>query len=268
MLSPVTQPVIPPLHEAAAFHGPLSAERADRLIASLGPLDGGYVVDVGCGWGELLLRTVAASPGSTGRGVDTDRAAIEHGIANAAARGLADRVAFEVADAATWRSGTPVDVLIVNGASHVWGGDAARHTANALRAGRALLRPGGRLLLGEGFWEREPEPDRLAAMPIQRDECRLLPDLVDLALEHGYRMLALSRASQDEWDDFESRHALGWERWLLANPGAEHADAIRARADTHRNAWLRGWRDLLGFAYLTLALPVGSPPSASGRLPR
>ena len=64
----------------------------------------------------------------------------------------------------------------------------------------------------------------------------------------------LSQAGLDEWDEFESGHALGWERWLLANPGSPHYDEIADRADAHRNAWLRGWRDVLGFAYLTLAV--------------
>lgn len=254
MLADVTQPAIPPMHDDASFHGPLSDQRAARLIESLGPLDGRHVVDLGCGWAELLLRTLASEPGATGHGIDTDAAAIGHASANALGRGLADRVTLEVGDAAAWSG--EADVLIVNGASHVWGGEPAEHTVNALRAGRDRLRPGGRLLLGEGFWEYEPTPDRLAAMPIARDECRSLPDLVDLALGHGYRMLGLSRAGRDEWDEFESRHALGWERWLLANPGSVHAELVRARADKHRNAWLRGWRDLLGFVYLTLAVPL------------
>lgn len=144
--------------------------------------------------------------------------------------------------------------MIVNGASHVWGGEPTEHTTNALLAARSLLRPGGRLLLGEGFWERRPSPARIAAMPIPPDQYRSLPDLVDLALDHGYRPLALSQASLDEWDEFESRHALGWERWLLANPDSPHADEVRARADAHRDAWLRGWRGVLGFAYLTLVV--------------
>lgn len=248
MLSAVTE--LAPLHEDLTFHGPLSAERADRLIRSLGPLDGQHVVDLGCGWAELLLRTLAAHPGATGRGIDTDEAAIEHARANARARGLGGRVVLEVGDAAGWAG--RADVLIVNGASHVWGGEPTEHTANALRAGRTVLPRGGRLLLGEGFWEHEPGPEQLAAMPMGRAEFRLLPDLVDLALGHGYRMLGLSRASRDEWDEFESLHALGRERWLLSNPDTPAAGDVRARADEHRNAWLRGWRDLLGFVYLTL----------------
>jgi SAM-dependent methyltransferase len=252
-LPTVTQPVISPLHEDLTFHGPLSTTRADQLIRSLGQLDGQQVVDLGCGWAELLLRALATEPTATGVGVDTAAAAIEHGQANADARGVADRVTLIVGDAAAW-SGREVDVLIVNGASHVWGGKPTEHTATALRVSHELLRPGGRLLLGEGFWEREPTLAQLAAMPIPLQQYRSLPDLVDLALEHGYRLLALSQASLDEWDEFESRHALGWERWLLANPDSPHADEIRTRADAHRSAWLRGWRGVLGFAYLTLAV--------------
>lgn len=249
----MTQPVIAPLHEDLTFHGPLSASHADQLIGSLGGLDGQHVVDLGCGWAELLLRMLAAEPTTTGHGVDADAAAIEHGRANAKARGLADRVVLDVGDAGAY-FGSDVDVLIVNGASQVWGGDPTVHTANALTAGRALLRPGGRLLLGEGFWEREPSQAQLEVMPIQLEQYRPLPDLVDLAQGRGYRLLALSQASLDEWDDFESRHARGWEQWLLANPGSPHAEEIRARADAHRTAWLRGWRGVLGLAYLTLVV--------------
>src|SRR5882757_495805 len=78
----MTQPVISPLHEDLIFHGPLSDGRAAQLIRSLGALDGQHVVDLGCGWAELLLRTVAAEPGATGHGVDRDAIAIEHGRAN------------------------------------------------------------------------------------------------------------------------------------------------------------------------------------------
>jgi hypothetical protein len=37
-------------------------------------------------------------------------------------------------------------------------------------------------------------------------------ELVDLALAHGYRLSWLSQAGLDEWDEFESGRALGWER--------------------------------------------------------
>jgi hypothetical protein len=248
----MTKPEIAPVHEDLTFHGPLSEERAARIIRGLGPLDGAHVVDVGCGWAEFLLRTLEAAPTATGTGVDLDAQAIAHGQANAEARGLAERVSLQVADVQEWRLGKPADVVIVNGASQVWGGDPLQHTVNALTEARKLLDGDGKLLLGEGFWEREPTAQQLAAMPIPRDQYGSLADLVDLALEHGYRLLAVEQASPDEWDVFENGHALGWERWLRENPDSEHAGEVRAKADAHRTYRLRGWRGTLGLAYLTL----------------
>ncbi|MFJ8961172.1 SAM-dependent methyltransferase [Lentzea sp. NPDC102401] len=251
----MTPPEIAPLHEDLTFHGPLSEQRAARLIRSLLPLDDAHVLDVGCGWAEFLLRTLEAAPTATGTGVDLNAADIAHGQANAEARGLTDRVSLQVADVAQWHPDRPADVVIVNGASQVWGGDPLQHTANALTAARQLLRAGGRLLLGEGFWEREPTEDQLAAMPVPRDQYGSVAGLVDLAHAHGYRMLAVEQASLDEWDVFENGHGLAWERWLRDNPGSEHAPEIRAKADTARTYRLRGWRGTLGLAYLTLQAP-------------
>ncbi|GGU37658.1 SAM-dependent methyltransferase [Lentzea flava] len=251
----MTTPEIAPLHEDLTFHGPLSEERATRLIHSLHPLDGAHVVDVGCGWAEFLLRTLEAAPTATGTGVDLDATAIAHAQATAEARGLAARVSLEVADVAQWQPASPADVIVVNGASQVWGGDPLQHTANALTAAKNLLNQRGKLLLGEGFWEREPTDEQLAAMPIPRDQYGSLADLVDLAHAHGYRLLAVEQASLDEWDVFENGHALARERWLRDHPDSEHAAEVREKADRHRTFRLRGWRGTLGLAYLTLQAP-------------
>ncbi|MFD9705388.1 SAM-dependent methyltransferase [Lentzea sp. NPDC059081] len=251
----MTTPEIAPLHDDLTFHGPLSGERAGRLIHSLHLPDGARVLDAGCGWAEFLLRALEANPSATGTGVDLDAAAIAHGQANADARGLSSRVTLQVGDVAQFRPESPFDAVVVNGASQVWGGDPLQHTANALTAVRDLLSPGGKLMLGEGFWEREPTAEQLAAMPIPRNQYSSLADLVDLAHTHGYRLLAVEQAGLDEWDVFENGHALAWERWLRANPDSPHAEEVRARADTHRAYRLRGWRGTLGLAYLTLQAP-------------
>jgi SAM-dependent methyltransferase len=251
----MTTPEIAPLHDDLTFHGPLSEERAARLIRALQPLDGKHVLDVGCGWAEFLLRTLEAAPTATGTGVDLDATAIARARANADARGLGGRVGLHVADVQQWQAERPADVVIVNGASQVWGGDPLQHTANALAAARRLLNPRGKLLLGEGFWEREPTEAQLAAMPIPREQYGTVADLVDLAHEHGYRLLAVEQANLDEWDVFENGHALARERWLRDHPDSEHADEIRAKADAHRTYRLRGWRGTLGLAYLTLQAP-------------
>ncbi|GHH51886.1 SAM-dependent methyltransferase [Lentzea cavernae] len=251
----MTPPEIAPLHDDLTFHGPLSPERATRLIHSLMPLDDAHVVDVGCGWAELLLRTLEAAPTATGTGVDLKAADIAHAQANADARGLTARVSLQVADVGQWHPARQANAVIVNGASQVWGGDPLQHTATALAKVRNLLAPGGRLLLGEGFWQQEPTEAQLAAMPVPREQYGSLADLVDLAHSHGYRLLAAEQASLDEWDVFENGHGLAWERWLQANPNSDHAAEIRAKADAARNHRLHGWRNTLGLAYLTLQAP-------------
>lgn len=62
----------------------------------------------------------------------------------------------------------------------------------------------------------------------------------------------METASRDEWDAFESGYAADAEEWLVARPDRAGAAAVRARLDEHRASWLRGYRGLLGMAYLEL----------------
>ncbi|WP_306367488.1 cyclopropane-fatty-acyl-phospholipid synthase family protein [Nocardiopsis sp. CC223A] len=248
----MTTPEPAPLYRDCDFNGPLSDDHSARLIGTLGPLDGRHVVDVGCGWAELLLRTLASAPTATGFGIDIGEGAIAHGRANAAERGLADRVELVVGDAGQW-AGANADVVFNIGSTHAWGGDPVTHTANALEALSGLLRPGGRLLFGECFWTREPTDAELAAMyDTPRAQYRTVRGLVDLALSYGFRLRALSQASLSEWDDFENRHAKAWEEWLVENSGSPDAEEIRALSERHRVARVDGWREVMGMAYLTL----------------
>ena len=238
-------------HRLLDFNAPLSDARAGRLVASLGPLAGARVVDLGCGWAEMLLRVLAAEPTARGLGVDEDPEAVDRGTGNARVRGLADRVRLEVGDVTDTSTRTdPADVVLCIGASHAWGGTRAM-----LDAVRSATRQGGRALVGDGIWERPPGAVALAALDASADEFASLSALVDLAMESGFRVLAVSVASLDEWDDFESRWCAGRERWLLDHPGHPDAGEVRRVVDQHRRAWLHGYRGVLGFAYLTLALP-------------
>ena len=84
------------------FNAPLSEERASTLVEALPISPGHHVLDLGCGWGELLLRILAAHPATTGTGVDTAKVALDRGVLLAAQRGLQKRVEFVEADVATF----------------------------------------------------------------------------------------------------------------------------------------------------------------------
>ena len=127
-----------------------------------------------------------------------------------------------------------------------------RRRRGLLHALRRLVRPGGQLLFGSGFWEQPPTADQAAAVGLTPDALPDLAGLVDLALTAGFRPLFVQTASRDEWEQFESGYLADLERWLHRHGDRREADAIRARADKHRNEWLRGYRQTLGFAYLNL----------------
>ena len=111
---------LPPLHDDLTFLSPLSEDRAAGLVEFLatGLSDGGSVLDIGCGWGELLLRVAAAAPGCTAIGVDLDADALAEGTRRAEARGLSDRVTF-LAGKGKHVGPAAVDALICIGATQV-----------------------------------------------------------------------------------------------------------------------------------------------------
>ena len=232
------------------FHGPLSTERADHLAAELAARRPANVVDYGCGWGEFLLRVLEATPGANGVGIDIHGPDLARGRENAEKRGLSGRVSFIEGSAADHAS--PADVVISCGAYQAFG-----TIPEALRALRALVKPAGLLLFGAEIWDRTPTDEQLANMwpGMTVDDCLHLPGLVDAATAEGFRPLRIQTATRGEWEEFESGVAAGAEEWLLANGDHPEADQVRAKLDRHRSIWLRGHRDVMGFAYLTLGVP-------------
>ena len=248
-------PTFPPLHQDLTFLSPLSEERADRLVAFLTGHAPTTVLDVGCGWAELLLRVLAAAPGATGLGIDLDEESLARAASTAASRGLRGRVRFEARDARVVDG--PFDAVTCIGASQIWGPDVAEARpldyGAALTALRALLPRGGRLVYGEGIWSAPPTPAATAPLSGRDDEYVALADLVELAEAHGFGVVAAHEASLDEWDAFESGFAAGWVRWLADHePDDPEADEVRARAARQHASYLGGYRGILGLAYLHL----------------
>ncbi|MEU6194058.1 class I SAM-dependent methyltransferase [Streptomyces sp. NPDC047061] len=239
---------LPPRLTRLAFHGPLSEARAARLVRRLAATDPGSVLDIGCGWGELMLRLLDAVPQARGVGVDLNAEDLERGRRAAEARGLAGRVEFAEESAAGTARG-PADVVLCLGAGHALSDDFA----TALRELRRLVSDGGRVLLGEGYWQRIPTDTELAGMwpGASAADHHDLAGLVDRAVEAGFRPEWTETTSLEEWEEFESGYQADKEVWLAANPRHPLAPTTRETLDSHRAAWLT-YRGILGYAYLTL----------------
>jgi SAM-dependent methyltransferase len=242
-IGPDYEPPIPDdvRHAAMRWNAPLSGAHASILLDALQPEDATSVLDLGCGWGEMLMRAVQRGSALTGTGVDSDATAILRGRGLAAERGLGERVRLVEAPADSWAEPSPRVICV--GAKHIWD-----DTEAALAALWELTAPGGRLLYGDGFLEAEPSPFTAELFT----EMGSLPELLEATRAPGWRVLHLSVSDQLEWDEFESSYRAGTERWLLADPGAEDVSGIREWLDGRLTEYLDGYRGELGFAWLVL----------------
>jgi SAM-dependent methyltransferase len=229
---------------AMRWNTPLSQAHAELLIDRLEMESARTALDLGCGWGELLIRAVlAAGEDCAGIGVDTDFEQFARGRHAAAERGVGHRVSFVEGEARAWSQ--PADRVLCVGAAHAWGG-----TARALEALAPVVSPGGLLLFGDGYWQTDPTPEAAA---IFGPEVVGLDGMVGRALADGWHVLSLTTADQREWDEFESSWRLGRERWLRAHPQAPNGDEIRRHLDERAREYVSVYRGVLGFVYLVLS---------------
>jgi len=250
-------PQFAPSYEDLKFMTPLSQERADRLVAfAIEGLTQGTVLDLGCGWAELLLQVVAAAPAAHGLGVDSDPQAINHARVLAVDRGLTHRVTLEARELSPDELPS-ADVIICVGASQIWSPPAEANEPlgyrAALRAIRAMLPSGARAIYGEAIWSQTP--NQAAADPLsgRLDEFISLRELVALTVEEGFQPVSLGEATVDEWDVFESGFSAKFAKWLAQHPSDDpDAAAVRTRVAEQRGGYLGGYRGVLGMAYLGL----------------
>ena len=124
------------------FHGPLSEERAVRFVGELAARTPATVLDIGCGWGELMLRILAAVPDASGTGVDIDGEDIRRARDDATARGLDGRATFvQPAKERLASASGRADLILNVGAYHALG-----TIPEALAEIRERVNPGGRVL--------------------------------------------------------------------------------------------------------------------------
>jgi hypothetical protein len=68
-----------------------------------------------------------------------------------------------------------------------------------------------------------------------------------------------------EWDDYEWSWSGSLTEWSLDNAGHPDAPEVLTVARKHRDGWLRGYRNVLGFATMLLrrTSPSSTAPSSA-----
>lgn len=234
-------------HEGLRLWNPLPEAATFAVVDELSLPVGARVLDVGCGRAELLVRILARTD-ANGVGVEPWTHAI--GLAREAVveRGVAGRLELrqEPFDATAFEPHSFHAALCI-GSTHAAGG-----LDGTLAALRRLLVAGGTAIVGEGHWQREPDPAYLASFGGTRDELTDLAGNLAAMRDAGFDVVRTLVSGVEDFDRYEERYAANVERFAERHPADPDAESFRHRIRAWRQAYLRWGRDTMGFALYVL----------------
>ena len=229
-------------HRDHLFLSPVGGPKVDQVLSMLELLPGARVLDVGCGKGEMLVR-LAERRGASGVGVDPNADLVADARARAAERAPAGGLSFHAVPFCDFDAGPdPFDAALCVGSTEAFGG--YRETLGTLAE---LVRPHGRMLVGERFWRRRPHPDYLAALGMEAGELLDHARNVRAGEEAGLVPICTAVATEEEWDRYESLRARALEDHARLHPDDPEAEAVWRQARRHAEAYEHWGRDTLGF---------------------
>ena len=230
-------------HRERRLCSPVDEARFAGLLQRLPLPSAPYVVDLGCGKGAAV-RLVLASFGGTGTGVDLSARMLADAVGNG------ENVAFVHADAATWRPDRMPDLAICMGSTHIFGGIGA--AAGALAG---LVRQGGIVLLGDGYWRSVPAAEHLRAFGMEVHDLADLHETVASVEHQSLVPVVVQPSSQAEWDDYEWSLIRSVELWAVENPNDPDVEAFLSQTRLMRNTFLEWRRTAMGFVLVAAVKP-------------
>ncbi|MET8473391.1 methyltransferase domain-containing protein [Streptomyces sp. NPDC006422] len=226
-------------HADHPIKAPLGDDSVRALLRHTLPRGDERVLDLGCGPAEWLLRALAAHPGVRADGVDLDEGSLAEARERAEAAGVADRLTLHHTSAEDFAPPQPYDAVLSVGAAHVFGG-----LLPTLEATRAHLAPGGRVLIGDGYWASEPTPDAVEVLGDFSD----LPTTLDKVASAGWTPVQAHLSTRHELDSYEWSWLGSAANWALDHDNPE----VLKLVDERRAEWLHTYRPSFGFACLVL----------------
>lgn len=226
-------------HADHPIKAPLGDDSVRELLRHTLPRGDERVLDLGCGPAEWLLRALTAHPGVRADGVDLDEGSLAEARERAEAAGVADRLTLHHTSAEDFTPPRAYDAVLSVGAAHVFGG-----LPRTLEAARAHLAPGGRVLIGDGYWASDPTPDAVELLGGFSD----LPTTLDKVTSAGWTPVQAHLSTRHELDAYEWSWLGSAANWALDHDAPEILDLVTER----RTEWLHAYRPSFGFACLVL----------------
>lgn len=209
------------------------------------------VLDIGAGRGEFLLRIIERY-GARGVAVEINEHFVQRMQKNAEQHGVADKLQVIQQDAMAVvedLAQTAFDVVVCTGASQALGGSqtALGHLTN-------LIKRGGYVILGEGYWKRTPDKPYLEALGAAEHELQSHSTNVFAAQQHGLVPLWSAVASEDDWDAYEWLYSKSVEDYCYLHPSDPDVPMMLERIRSWRKVYLEWGRDTLGFGLYLFGL--------------
>ena len=117
------------------------------------------------------------------------------------------------------------------------------------------MRPGGQLLIGEGYWKQPPATEYLQLIGepvgIYRDHAAN----ISFAEAHGLVATYAAVSNDDEWDHFEWSHRMKIERQCALSPDDPDVKKKLKRSRDWRDGYLRWGRSTMGFGFYLFLKP-------------
>jgi SAM-dependent methyltransferase len=222
---------------------PVSGEQLIMVGKYLGLNPQSRIIDFGCGKGELLSLW-GQHFGISGLGIDIRKSCVDQALQRIARANLSDRIVViesKATDIAPRHE--QYDYAVCIAASYAWDG-----YRNAIAGMRELLKPNGKIVIGEPHWIRE----QLIQDHCEKEPFFTEPELLAITHEEGFDFEYMFRANREDIDNYEAKHWQGFLKWIEANPDHPERNQIIEHLHKNQREYFEFDRDNLGWAIYIL----------------
>lgn len=229
-------------HAAIDLMSPMSEKTLAQLVGQV-PL-GGSLLDVGCGKAALARNLLRNDPGASATCIERNPILAAQGEVLARKEGILSRLQMIVADARQWKAARKFDAIALLGATRAIGS-----LQDVLDYGKAHLKAGGVVLLGEGIWVARPVPEYLSFLGADENDLMTREALMQEVQKAGFVLRYQHLSSPEEWEAYEAPYFQNLR--AHEDPSSQHPSA--KAADTFEAMQIKYGRTCMGFMVMAVA---------------